>query len=421
MSALARLSIVATVILILGAVAAAFYVQFSELDRAHEELRATQFSLGSTQSELDEVKATMAQLQTALTERESTINDLTTEKERLENEGLRLSQNLTQVSRRNDELVSLVTARNILLSARTAALRATETDLRRTSDSLTATSISLAETQDDLMDTQATLAEVSTALESEKEHNSQLVVANTTLESQKSALEDNKLALESELKVATRKYEDLVERAGNRNQLQAQIDALQIEISRLQNLRRPLILQPGELRRGGFLCTGSMEPLLTCLDEATWLTDFDPADIVVGSTISFSPSCWGSKRGTAHRVKKIEIRDGEYYFWPRGDNNRADDGCWVPASNVRGYITDFHRNVRPENAELRNSVNSAVNAYRLLLDTHCGSDVVSYWDCSADDDSSLVWSAYQRARCWVQSARDSEYPGQIPSRCGGLT
>ena len=55
----------------------------------------------------------------------------------------------------------------------------------------------------------------------------------------------------------------------------------------------------------------------------------------------------------------IKVVDGTYYYWPKGDANSQVDGCWVPHTSVNGYIIELHNNTNPENASLRERVNSA--------------------------------------------------------------
>ncbi|MDE2899970.1 MAG: hypothetical protein OXN15_02955, partial [Chloroflexota bacterium] len=114
--------------------------------------------------------------------------------------------------------------------------------------------------------------------------------------------------------------------------LESQAGSLRTEIARLEALHKPLILR--RTAEIGALCTGSMEPKLTCLDTVTYLLDFDPADIVPGTMISFeSRACWPndpSHSYTGHRVMNIRVTGGIYYYWPKGDANSKADGCWVP-------------------------------------------------------------------------------------------
>ena len=171
--------------------------------------------------------------------------------------------------------------------------------------------------------------------------------------------------LETELENIAARYSLLVDESGNVDQLRAEarvldekVAALQAEIAELTDQRAPLIVESSTI---GFSCTGSMEPKITCLDTATWLDNFAPEDIVVGTVISFEPvaECELDSDVVAHRVMDIKHEDGGYYFWPKGDANNDSDGCWIPEENVDSYIIDVQKNVEPENASLRNSVNGA--------------------------------------------------------------
>ena len=191
----------------------------------------------------------------------------------------------------------------------------------------------------------------------------------TDLESTKTQLADKT----SEHQALTAEHETLVKEVGTLENvrgeivtlnsrvqsLNSRIGELQIDISALERLRRPLIVDSS---RAGFKCTGSMEPRITCLDSATWLDNFYPEDIVIGTVISFTPTpeCELGSGPVAHRVVSIRSdSSGVYYYWPKGDANAEDDGCWIPHTYVDGYIIDLHKNVHPENSALRNRVNTA--------------------------------------------------------------
>ncbi len=251
---------------------------------------------------------------------------------------------------------------------------------------------------------------------------------HSALTSERDQLRTDKNSLQSQ-------YTTLLAQNGTIHQLRSEETRLRNEISRLEEIRKPLVLGSDGIRRGGFACTGSMEPVITCLDEATWLYYFEPEDIVVGATISFNPSCSEDEpdnRGTAHRVMKIEVRDGVHYYWPKGDNNLEADGCWIPEQHVRGYLIDIEKNVVMENANLRDMVNAARTAYRNALDLYeegytkyCGTADVN--TCASvitrgqAQEMSRLWDLANRAHnhfyCWYQSARKSEYPGHIPYSC----
>ena len=384
----------AFLVVVLGAVTG--YVGLVELPRVNALLLETRTELHEAQSNLEARQQELAAAQGALESERAVTMQLTETARALLHEQDRLTQILGLATERNAALLGTVEATKATLAQTETELTETQADLKETADTLEATQGTLTSTKATLMETQESLAETEDSLEAQTALNVRLGKENSNLQADKAGLEDS-------LETLTDRYDDLVARVGTKNQLNDDIDDLRSEIRRLEEQRRPLVLSPGDTGRGGFLCTGSMEPVITCLDEATWLTDFRPEDIVVGTTIAFSPACWGDQRGVAHRVIDIEVRNGTYYYWPKGDNNRAPDGCWVPETNVRRYITQIHRDVRPENAELRQKVNSAVSEYRRLR----------------DGGGSNVRRAYDKARCWVDVAKQSEYPGHIPDNtCG---
>ena len=229
------------------------------------------------------------------------------------------------------------------------------------------------------------------------------------------------------------RHSDLQLAVGTVDDLRTKASALRDEIEELEEWRRPLILALDSAATSGFKCTGSMEPTITCLDRATFLTNFRPEDIVVGTTISFNPNCWedgASGRRTAHRVADIELRGGIYHYWPKGDASDEPDGCWIPQTSVRGYIIEIHKNAVPENAELRDQVNAARaafvaarEAYRDLLEGYCGSRDPDgcYLDprpyAEVDEAYERALEAQEHWRCWYENAGKSEYPGHIPHEC----
>ena len=148
----------------------------------------------------------------------------------------------------------------------------------------------------------------------------------------------------------------------DRDTLLGEIETLNSSIKELQAIRRPLIVQSTTV---GFRCTGSMEPKITCLDSATWLHNFDPEDVSVGTVIVFTPvpECELGTGTLSHRVVDIREDEGTYYYWPKGDANPDADGCWIPHTNVYGYMIELHKDTHPEYSDLRNRVNAA-QAYR---------------------------------------------------------
>ena len=249
-------------------------------------------------------------------------------------------------------------------------------------------------------------------------------------------------ALEMELEQINARYDVLVGVAGDVDQLRAEagnlegeIASLRASIAELTTQRAPLIL---ESSIGGFRCTGSMEPKLTCLDTATWLDNFVPEDIVVGTIVSFRPveECELDSDSVAHRVMDIKNEDGVYYFWPQGDANDEPDGCWIPEGNVDSYIIEVQKNVRPKNETLRNAVNHATSqldeasiseraawmAYDRKYIAYCGERTgqTCYLSNSRIQELDRLYAMYSRAydayerafdlwECWQNAARSASY------------
>ena len=178
--------------------------------------------------------------------------------------------------------------------------------------------------------------------------------------------------LTAEQEELTQTHETLVRETGNledvkdeRDSILREVDSLNSTISRLrgdisalEQRRRPLIVRT---ITEGFLCTGSMEPKITCLDSATWLVNFKPEDIIVDTVIIFDPpaECDLGTGQIAHRVKSIKRVSNDFFYWPQGDANAEADGCWIPHTKVLGYMIELHENVHLENSGLRYRVNSA--------------------------------------------------------------
>lgn len=179
-----------------------------------------------------------------------------------------------------------------------------------------------------------------------------------------------------------------------------------------------------------------MEPLITCLDEATWFKDFDPADIVVGTTIDFpANACWSDEEGyISHMVMDIRVVDGIYEYWPQGYANENPDGCWISHTAVRSYIVELHKNVVPENARTRNRVNAAradyldsLRHWRDLTISQCGPIPDDDWSlCELSPGPyrsntyayDLYLAAYDDWQCELDNAyRHAQNPRHLPSLC----
>ena len=230
-------------------------------------------------------------------------------------------------------------------------------------------------------------------------------------------------------------HQQLVQAVRAVEELTARASGLRTEIATLEERRQPLLLAMQRQRVEGFLCTGSMEPKLTCLDTATWMPNFSPEEIVVGTVISFdNRACWSDAVGgrSAHRVVATHIIDDVHYYWPKGDAHPHADGCWVPHTAVDGYLIELHRNTVTANAELRDNVNaanaaysSAWEAYLDAIQAYCGHRNIQR--CSVSTSNALgrqaqaLWLQVQEASalytCWYNNAAASQYPGHIPYTC----
>ncbi len=287
---------------------------------------------------------------------------------------------------------------------------------------------------------------LTTDLEAARTSNENLLATNAGLHSDLSdarAENDNLQTrngeISGDLETARNEYRVLQDAVGTVEELQSTADGVRGEIVELQEKLRPLILSWDSRTTSGFYCTGSMEPTLGCLDSVAWINEFDPSMIVEGTLISFNPNCWETHAdkddiGTAHRVVDIKIENDVYHFWPRGDGNEEDDGCWIPHGNVEGYALEFFPNTRPENAELRLAVLAARDAYREARDyynqiftLYCGFSPgegrTCYLSGSQYVETTGLWRAQNATldtyNCWLDVAKQSEWPGHIPGHmCG---
>ena len=336
-------------------------------------------------------------------------------------------------------------------------LRSTETTLATTQATLDVTHADLVESRTHLNEKITALAEATNNLVTERERANALQTEVNAARGDIRTLEAGKVELEHAQSVLTQEHEHLQSlHAGQTQDLQnlrqehsrlrsvngtiaeanGRVQWLQGEIARLERLRQPLILRDGvNTHRSGFYCSGSMEPKVTCLDEATYLHNYKASDIGVGAIISFEGRvCYSSAPVGArwsHRVMDIRVSgNGTYYFWTKGDANRSGD-CWVPHTAVDSYMIAIHKNVRPENARLRDGMNGAkarLDAADTVYVAHREAhgcydpDAVCYFSSRTAYNKAVrlrgaweaAWDYYQ---CWRRNVEDSEYPGHIPYTC----
>ena len=271
--------------------------------------------------------------------------------------------------------------------------------------------------------------------------NSELQAANEQLNSENQLLAEDLEGLKSEnqsldtelyaaranLNAADQKYRELEGQSGSVDRLEARVKTLRSEIAKLEEQRKPLLVQSNV---STFRCTGSMEPKITCLDSATFLENFLPEDITVGTVIAYKPTvaCMTDSESIAHRIIKVKVEKGVHYYWPKGDNAKEPDNCWIPETNVRGYILQLHKNTEPHHTGLRNYVNgaqadmeNALAAYDAKRADYCGRGHVGtcYLPVHQIQELDGLWGKYSTSwdyyTCSVNSARNAlYYPDKRP-------
>ena len=182
-----------------------------------------------------------------------------------------------------------------------------------------------------------------------------------SLRSQKRELDNQMLSSSRKLQQTTEERDRLLELHETRRSLEADIEELREERQAL--LPRTVLTD--------IKCTGSMEPVITCLDEIELLTNPLIEEVVTGSIISFSPAnCEeGSDGGhILHRVIDIENSNDVRYYKTQGDNTLFPDNCETTFSDIYGLLTGLERAVYPANQELRSLVNSAIEEYYELVE-----------------------------------------------------
>ncbi len=418
-----------TLLLVIGIVAVAVVVAgylFLMLDQANADLLETTASLQETTADLQETTIELEIRKALNVNLESENSALLSQKE-----GLESARSALEVSLGD----ALSESAGLQVDLRVANAQAQEQEARY--ERLSSERDDLAAQHEDLgfrhSDLQVQYEKLGLQRDDLADRHEDLGFRHSDLQAQYEKLGLQRDELAAQFEDLSFRHSELQLAVGTVDDLRTKASALRDEIEELEEWRRPLILALDSAATSGFKCTGSMEPTITCLDRATFLTNFRPEDIVVGATISFNPNCWedgASGRRTAHRVADIELRGGIYHYWPKGDASDEPDGCWIPQTSVRGYIIEIHKNAVPENAELRDQVNAARaafvaarEAYRDLLEGYCGSRDPDgcYLDprpyAEVDEAYERALEAQEHWRCWYENAGKSEYPGHIPHEC----
>ena len=99
------------------------------------------------------------------------------------------------------------------------------------------------------------------------------------------------------------------------------------------------------------LCTGSMEPTISCDDllvlyEPASITDLDAGDVIYFR--KQAPGCGGSMEGrfTLHRIQAVVSSAEGIFLRTRGDAFASADHCLVPATDVLYKLLTAVRNAR---------------------------------------------------------------------------
>ena len=328
-----------------------------------EEALVTQVQLTEERESSDNLRKisreTSSQLLTATQELLTARQDVVTAR-----------QQVGQLDRENGTLLS----ENTDLTKRVGMLEGLASGLEAQNEELSGTLSSLEPQHQSLKDTLATTEAERQRLEADNTH---LLTERSRLEQQLQDIQDTMDSVSS---------------------LEERIVELKAEVVGLESRRRALLVR-SEVSE--ILCTGSMEPVLTCLDSVTVLTNFRPEDIVVGSIISFFEDGDTVTTPILHRVLERKVENGVYYFWPQGDAAEEPDGYWVPEDWVEGYVTELHKNSHPENAELRNDVLAKkdeyykAQAYYEAVENEVCSDISPGEICyTTDEEENRLDSAY---------------------------
>ncbi|MDO8637336.1 MAG: hypothetical protein Q7R34_14090 [Dehalococcoidia bacterium] len=303
------------------------------------DLRATQSELKSVVEELGSTKrdlvTTTVSLNTTKKELTTAVETITTTKGKLDSTEDRLNSTVRDLGITKGDLTAAVET----ITTTKAKLDSTAKELGITKEELTATKSELKGVKDELGSTKrdlvATAASLSTTIV-------ELGITKDKLQSTAKELVSTKEVYQSvvkELETIKRDMVTLNQKITLIGNLETRINTLNSEIKALEVKRIALV---PEIVKSVFYCTGSMDPKITCMDTAEYLTNFKPEDVTVGAVIGMrNPGTYGcglSGYRVTHRVMAIKIEGGEYFYRTKGDNNSEDDGCWIPSKAVDGYM-----------------------------------------------------------------------------------
>lgn len=358
--------------------------------------------------------------------------------ESMRNENAALVTDIQSLESDKSELISDIsesTHRNATLESDVASL---ETSVMALETSVTSLKADIESEQQSKSELQSALSD---SQSSNVELNSTVLSLENVIEQtlgQLSEVQDDNAGLEQRIETMQSKLDVLQKDVGDKNRLELDKANLQSDINALKSDIRNLNSEIAQLmgrrsaliprtRSSRVLCTGSMEPAITCLDRITLLTNITFDEIVVGSVVSYREG----DTYVLHRV--IDIRPG--MVLTQGDANDVDDG-WVEFSSIRGYLIAIRKNAHPENAELRDRVNSAREAvdkayetYKRLAERYCGGlDKVNPCNTSPSNFNKVLsahehwvttWCVHDRALHDAQTQDDIIRLPYISFRCRG--
>ena len=433
-----------------------------------------------------ELALARAELQQALDRRDPRVPALEQARQQLEARTLDLSAQVDDLEAERDQLQGTVEflqqgRRDLLGDNTSAAARSsgTEESLPTTDPTATAPTTTAAQETQESQEASPNAAAESAAVaqpappvqsleptrDSPPGANPALVAENSNLRARLQQLEAEVGRLGTENTALKAANQSLAGQEARATELSAMIASLEQQeaglravIAALEEDRQALAVQAMEMFP---VCSGSMEPKITCLDTVVVLENFRPEDIEVGTVISFIQPAQEGEQVDAnaapvlHRVAEIKQEGGIYHFWPRGDAWEDADGYWVPETSLLGYVIELLPGTRPENADLRDLVNRTRDRYAAAKDemvaardnydntviTHCGSlEAVSSCQATTEgftqvsdayDQFTRAWDAYVAAVCEYDEAyfhglHESEprekqelTPYTAPAQCGG--
>lgn len=103
--------------------------------------------------------------------------------------------------------------------------------------------------------------------------------------------------------------------------------------------------------QGDILCTGSMDPTITCLDSVYVITNPTVESINLGSVIFFDTAgteCSFLIKTILHRVIAMKYGEKGIEYRTKGDHNTTPDECWIPFENVWGIVVKVEKGASPE-------------------------------------------------------------------------